>query len=107
MALGATASQVQFGVIAKTLRLAFIGIALGTIGSLAAARWIASLLFATDSHRSRNLCGNYSPPQCRGVYCRVYTRAPGNEGQSHGRVALPMTTHIATFPSGVQNENVG
>ena len=47
MALGATASQVLFGVIAKTLRLAFIGIALGTIGSLAAARWIASLLFAT------------------------------------------------------------
>jgi predicted permease len=47
MALGATPSQVQFGVIAKTLRLALIGIALGTIGSLAAAKWIASLLFGT------------------------------------------------------------
>jgi predicted permease len=47
MALGATTSQVQFGVIAKTLRLALIGIALGTIGSLAAAKWIASLLFGT------------------------------------------------------------
>ena len=47
MALGATAPQVQFGVIAKTLRLALVGIALGTIVSLAAARWIASLLFGT------------------------------------------------------------
>jgi predicted permease len=47
MALGATASQVQFGVIAKTLRLALMGVALGTIGSLAAAKWIASLLFGT------------------------------------------------------------
>jgi ABC-type antimicrobial peptide transport system permease subunit len=47
MALGATASQVQFGVIAKTLRVALLGVALGTIVSLAAAKWIASLLFGT------------------------------------------------------------
>jgi predicted permease len=47
MALGATASQVQFGVIAKTLRLALVGIALGTMASFAATKWIASLLFGT------------------------------------------------------------
>ena len=47
MALGATAPQVQLSVIAKTLRLALVGIALGTIGSLAAAKWITSLLFGT------------------------------------------------------------
>jgi predicted permease len=47
MALGATGSQVLLGVIAKTLRLALIGVALGTIVSLAAAKWIASLLFGT------------------------------------------------------------
>jgi predicted permease len=47
MALGATPSQVLFGVIAKTLRVALIGIALGIIGSLAATKWIASLLFGT------------------------------------------------------------
>jgi len=47
MALGATASQVQMGVIARALRLASAGIAVGTIGSLAAARWIESLLFGT------------------------------------------------------------
>jgi predicted permease len=47
MALGATTSQVLFGVVAKTLRLALLGVALGTIVSLAAAKWIASLLFGT------------------------------------------------------------
>jgi predicted permease len=46
MALGATASNVQFRVIANTLRLALIGIALGTAASFAVARAIASLLFA-------------------------------------------------------------
>jgi predicted permease len=46
MALGATAGRVQRDVLGKTLRLTLWGIALGTIGSLAAARLIASLLFA-------------------------------------------------------------
>ena len=45
MALGATGARVQFEVVAKALRLALIGIALGTAGSLAATKWIASLLF--------------------------------------------------------------
>jgi predicted permease len=47
MALGATAPQVQLGVIGGALRLALIGIALGAVASLAAARWIAALLFGT------------------------------------------------------------
>jgi predicted permease len=47
MALGATAGRVQFGVIAKTLRLALIGIVVGTVASLAASSLIASLLFGT------------------------------------------------------------
>ena len=48
MALGATAPQVQLDVIGKAMRLALIGIAFGGIGSLAAARWIGSLLFGTS-----------------------------------------------------------
>lgn len=48
MALGASAGRVQRDVLAKTLRLAIAGIALGTIGSLGAVRLIASLLFATS-----------------------------------------------------------
>lgn len=48
MALGASARRVQRDVLAKTLRLAMVGIALGTVGSLGAARLIASLLFATS-----------------------------------------------------------
>jgi predicted permease len=48
MALGASMGRVQRDVLAKTLRLALVGIAFGTIGSLGAARLIASLLFATS-----------------------------------------------------------
>jgi predicted permease len=47
MALGATAERVQFGVLARTLRLAVTGIALGTVASFAVSRLIASLLFGT------------------------------------------------------------
>ncbi len=48
MALGATASRVQLGVLNRTLRLATVGIALGTFASFIVARAIASLLYATD-----------------------------------------------------------
>jgi ABC-type antimicrobial peptide transport system permease subunit len=47
MALGATQSRVLLGVIWKTLRLACIGVALGTAVSIGVARLIASLLFGT------------------------------------------------------------
>ncbi len=47
MALGATQGRVQLSVIGKTLRLALIGIAAGTIASLAIAKGIAALLFGT------------------------------------------------------------
>lgn len=47
MALGATQERVLFDVIWKTLRLAFIGISAGVVGSLMFARLIASLLFGT------------------------------------------------------------
>lgn len=48
MALGATVVNVQLQVIAKTLRLALIGIVLGAIASFAMARAITSLLFAVQ-----------------------------------------------------------
>ena len=48
MALGASAGQVQRNVIAKTLRLALAGIAMGTIASFVVARWIESLLYNTE-----------------------------------------------------------
>jgi predicted permease len=47
IALGATQGRVLRGVIGKTMRLATIGIALGTVASIVVARWIASLLFGT------------------------------------------------------------
>jgi predicted permease len=48
MALGATMGRVQRQVLGSTLRLAIIGIALGAVVSLAAAKLISSLLFATS-----------------------------------------------------------
>jgi predicted permease len=47
MALGATQAKVQRGVIWKTLRLALIGIAVGTVASFGVSSLIASLLFGT------------------------------------------------------------
>jgi predicted permease len=47
MALGATTSNVQIGVIGKTMRLALIGIAAGTVASVAVAKGIAAMLFGT------------------------------------------------------------
>ena len=48
MALGASAARVQLGVVAQTLRLTLMGIAIGGAASYAAARGIASLLFGTQ-----------------------------------------------------------
>ncbi len=47
MALGATQSTVQFGIIRQTLRMAALGIVVGAIASLAVSTLIASLLFGT------------------------------------------------------------
>jgi predicted permease len=47
MALGASQSRVQMAVLARTLLLALIGIATGTVASLITANLIASLLFGT------------------------------------------------------------
>jgi len=48
MALGATVFQVRRGVMARAMRLAVIGAAVGVVASLAATRWIASLLFGVQ-----------------------------------------------------------
>jgi predicted permease len=48
MALGASAGRVQRQVLSGTLRLAVIGVVVGTVASLAIAKLIASLLFATS-----------------------------------------------------------
>jgi predicted permease len=48
MALGAMPGQVQLAVLARTLRLALVGIAIGGIASFVASRVIASLLFKTE-----------------------------------------------------------
>jgi ABC-type antimicrobial peptide transport system permease subunit len=48
MALGASAGRVQRQVLGNTLRLAVVGIGIGTLVAVAVARSIASLLFSTS-----------------------------------------------------------
>jgi predicted permease len=57
MALGATQARVQFAVIANTLRLVLIGMAVGTLASFGIGNLIASLLFGTNpTDRATFLC---------------------------------------------------
>jgi predicted permease len=57
MALGASQARVQAGVIGKTLMLASIGIATGTVASFMLANLMASLLFGTTARdRGTFLC---------------------------------------------------
>jgi predicted permease len=49
MALGASQQRVQLGVLARTLRLAVVGIALGTVASYGIGSLIASLLYGTEA----------------------------------------------------------
>jgi putative ABC transport system permease protein len=49
MALGASQGRVQLGVLGRTLRLAVVGIALGTVASYGVGSLIASLLYGTQA----------------------------------------------------------
>ena len=49
MALGASSTRVQRDILWGTLRLALIGIVVGTVSSIASARLLASLLFGTSA----------------------------------------------------------
>jgi len=49
MALGASTGRVQMEVLRNTLRLAVIGVVVGSVASLGVSRLIASLLFGTSA----------------------------------------------------------
>jgi predicted permease len=57
MALGATPGIVQRSVLAHTLRLALLGIAVGVVASFAASKVIASLLFKTEPNDPATFLG--------------------------------------------------
>jgi ABC-type antimicrobial peptide transport system permease subunit len=48
MALGALPLQVQLSVLARTMRLALVGIVIGAVASFAVSQVIAALLFQTE-----------------------------------------------------------
>jgi predicted permease len=57
MALGASRWLVQRDVLARTLQLAFAGVAIGSLGSFVLGKWIQSLLFDTTATNPLVYCG--------------------------------------------------
>lgn len=57
MALGASAADERRRILQSTLRLAFWGIVIGAIASVASARLVASLLYATSPWDAATYCG--------------------------------------------------
>ncbi len=87
MALGASQGRVQLAVIGKTLLLALIGIATGTVASLAISNLIASLLFGTRGHRSGYVSEHDPVAADGGPARRIYTGTEGFADQPDGRTA--------------------
>jgi predicted permease len=57
MALGATPGIVERAILGRTLKLALVGIAAGTLGSIAASKVIGSLLFKTEPNDPTTFTG--------------------------------------------------
>jgi len=76
MALGATTMTEQTGVIAKRLRLAFLGMAVGSVAWFAVTRAIASLLFGTDPRDPATFAGMILLLNA-GAFVSRYIPAPG------------------------------
>ena len=89
MALGASQARVQLAVIGKTLLLALIGIATGTVASLAIADLIASLLL-NAGHRSGYVPEHDFVAADGGAPRRIYTGPKGFAHQPNGCVAQPL-----------------
>ncbi len=74
MAIGASAGRIAREILVKTLRLVVVGIVLGTMVSLALARLIASMLFATSPWDPATY-GDGGVAGCGGVSGRVFAGA--------------------------------
>ena len=85
MALGASARDVQGGIIRQTLKLAAIGMALGTIASWVMAQSAAGLLFGITAARSGHLPGDAAGAHARGDRGGLSAGPPGVADRSDGR----------------------
>ena len=91
MALGATASQVQFGVVGQTLRLALIGIAIGSAASFAVAHSNRLAALRHRAHRPGHLHRHDRPARHRGSASRSHPRPPSLPHRPNERPARRMT----------------
>ena len=87
MALGASARDVQTRIIAQTLRLAAIGMVLGTAASWAMVRGAGSLLFGVTPRDPGTFLGMVRGADARGARRRLSTGAPGVADRSDGGAA--------------------
>ena len=49
MALGASASELQWGIVRSTLKLALVGMVIGTAAAWGVTRWMGSVLFGVSA----------------------------------------------------------
>ena len=87
MALGASVGRVQRDVLAGTLRLAFAGMALGTLLALAVARLISSLLVRHVVLGLADVSRNGAGPSAGCGNLRLHPRAARFRRQPHGGAA--------------------
>ena len=85
MALGASARDVQGGIIRQTLKLAAIGMALGTVASWIMAQSAAGLLFGITARDPGTFLAMLAGAHARGDRRRLSAGAPGVEDRSDGR----------------------
>ena len=75
MALGATANRVQSSVISRTLRLALVGIAIGTVASFMVAKAIRVAFICHGPVRSADLRNDHPDAEPHRSFGGVYSRA--------------------------------
>jgi hypothetical protein len=95
----ATAACVQAGIIAKTLRLALLGIAIGTLAAFAVARGMASLLFGTEPTDPANFAGTILILSAVAFSPDTFQRAPSIPHQPHDRPSGQLRNSLRIRPA--------
>ena len=94
MALGASARDVQTRIVAQTLRLAAMGMALGTAASWALVRARRRPAVRRDAARSRDVRRDGGGADNRGARGRLSAGAPGVAHRSDGGAAVGVTRRV-------------
>ena len=100
MALGADRGQVMRMMIRRGMGTIAVGLALGVILALSLTRLMSGLLFAVRASDPLALGGAALLLNGRCSLRHLYSRSKGNEGESHGRLAIRMRKSLVETDSG-------